>query len=212
MAALDAIVQGEVDIVFRRWRKPTVKTGGTLRTPRGELDIVSVKAITRTQLSPADARRAGFSSKAELERWLFAPQKPANRGRVAKPDNTKIYRVEVAFRGEDPRVQLRASLLTETELTGVLTRVGKFDLRSAKGPWAVQAIHLIQQWPGRRAPELAELAGWETAAWKNNIRKLKELGLTESLPVGYQLSPRGEQVAAALQQPNSPHSADSPSD
>ena len=28
--------------------------------------------------------------------------------------------------------------------------------------------------------------------FKRNVRKLKELGLTESLEVGYRLSPRGE--------------------
>jgi hypothetical protein len=28
--------------------------------------------------------------------------------------------------------------------------------------------------------------------FKLDVRKLKELGLTESLPVGYRLSPRGE--------------------
>ena len=32
----------------------------------------------------------------------------------------------------------------------------------------------------------------ETRPFKADVRKLKELGLTESLPVGYRLSPRGE--------------------
>ncbi len=59
-------------------------------------------------------------------------------------------------------------------------------------------MELIRTWPERRAPDLAEIAGWETAPWKANVRRLKELGLTESLPVGYRLSPRGEQVVAAL--------------
>ncbi len=42
--------------------------------------------------------------------------------------------------------------------------------------------------------ELAELAasiGRERAAFKTDVRKLKELGLTESLGTGYRLSPRG---------------------
>jgi hypothetical protein len=30
--------------------------------------------------------------------------------------------------------------------------------------------------------------------FKLDVRKLKELGLTESLPIGYRLSPRGETV------------------
>ena len=49
-----------------------------------------------------------------------------------------------------------------------------------------------------RAPDLAESFGRETAAFKRDIRKLKELGLTESLDVGYRLSPRGELVLREL--------------
>ena len=52
--------------------------------------------------------------------------------------------------------------------------------------------------PAVRAPDLAESFGRETAAFKRDIRKLKELGLTESLDVGYRLSPRGELVLRAL--------------
>lgn len=45
--------------------------------------------------------------------------------------------------------------------------------------------------PGRRAADLAEEAGVDKAWFKQNVRKLKALGLTESLEVGYRLSPRG---------------------
>lgn len=50
---------------------------------------------------------------------------------------------------------------------------------------------MIDEHPGRRAAELAALAGRETLAFKADVRRLKELGLTESLEVGYRLSPRG---------------------
>jgi hypothetical protein len=36
----------------------------------------------------------------------------------------------------------------------------------------------------------------ETALFKRRVRVLKELGLTESLDVGYRLSPRGEAFVA----------------
>ena len=42
-----------------------------------------------------------------------------------------------------------------------------------------------------RAGDLASALGYETAWFKTNVRKLKALGLTESLEVGYRLSPRG---------------------
>ena len=46
--------------------------------------------------------------------------------------------------------------------------------------------------PERRAPDLAAELGRETLSFKRDVRKLKELGLTESLEIGYRLSPRGE--------------------
>jgi hypothetical protein len=36
---LDGIVRGDIDLVFRRWTKPTVRTGGSLLTPAGLLHI-----------------------------------------------------------------------------------------------------------------------------------------------------------------------------
>jgi hypothetical protein len=40
--------------------------------------------------------------------------------------------------------------------------------------------------------------GLDRAAFKLDIRKLKESGLTESLEVGYRLSPRGARLLAHL--------------
>jgi hypothetical protein len=40
--------------------------------------------------------------------------------------------------------------------------------------------------------------GSETLPFKLRVRKLKELGLTESLEVGYRLSPRGKAVLQHL--------------
>jgi DNA-binding IclR family transcriptional regulator len=52
-------------------------------------------------------------------------------------------------------------------------------------------LDLIAEHPGVRAPDLAATLGMETLPFKRDVRKLKELGLTESLEVGYRLSPRG---------------------
>ena len=49
----------------------------------------------------------------------------------------------------------------------------------------------IDRRPATRAPDLAEGLGRETAVFKRDVRKLKELGLTESLEKGYRLSARG---------------------
>jgi biotin operon repressor len=49
-----------------------------------------------------------------------------------------------------------------------------------------------------RAADLAAGLGRERAAFKADVRKLKELGLTESLEVGYRLSPRGRALLGRL--------------
>jgi flavin-binding protein dodecin len=54
-------------------------------------------------------------------------------------------------------------------------------------------LQAIEQSPGKRAADLMEPLGWtELHDFKMHVRKLKELGLTLSLRVGYRLAPRGE--------------------
>ena len=96
---LDGIANGEITVAFRRWRKPSVKAGGTLLTAVGQLQIAAVTEITLKDISAAEARRAG---------------------------------------------------------------------------------------------DLCELMNHEKMRFKGNVRKLKSMGLTESLEVGYRLSPRGD--------------------
>ncbi len=55
-------------------------------------------------------------------------------------------------------------------------------------------LALIERHPETKAAELAEQIGREPPAFKRDVRKLKELGLTESLERGYRLSPRGRAV------------------
>ncbi|WP_218577411.1 hypothetical protein [Phytohabitans rumicis] len=50
---------------------------------------------------------------------------------------------------------------------------------------------MIADHPGVRAADLAASLGRDTPTFKADVRKLKALGLTESLEVGYRLSPRG---------------------
>jgi hypothetical protein len=52
-------------------------------------------------------------------------------------------------------------------------------------------LRLVADRPGVRAPDLAASLGRETLPFKRDVRRLKELGLTRSLAVGYQISPRG---------------------
>jgi hypothetical protein len=195
----EGIRDGQIDLVFRRWRRPTVKAGGRLRCAVGELAIVAVEQIEQSDIDDAQAVRAGFGSAAALIDDLFRERAPSGRGRMAQVDETSaLYRVEVAYAGVDQRAAKRETLLDNDELAAMLAKLSKMDQRSDRGDWTRRSLDLIATWPGRRAPELAEMEGQETAPWKAQIRRLKELGLTESLKVGYRLSPRGEQVLDAL--------------
>ncbi|MCE7001731.1 hypothetical protein LWC34_02575 [Kibdelosporangium philippinense] len=73
------------------------------------------------------------------------------------------------------------------------------DERSKRGPWTHTVLSLIAAKPVVRAPDLLTCLSRETvsidvATFKADVRKLKELGLTESLEVGYRLSPRGQAI------------------
>ena len=57
---LERIVAGEVDLAFRRWARPTVKTGGSLRTAAGLLQIEKVELVSIDDITEQDARRAGL--------------------------------------------------------------------------------------------------------------------------------------------------------
>jgi len=180
---LARIKAGEVDTVFRRWKRSTVKAGGTLMTSAGLLSIDSIEPITLDDVTLPDVKRAGFGSPEEFRRWLD----------TMKDGDLCIIRLHYA--GEDPRIALRNQReLSPAELAEAGAALDKLD---GKAPWTSRVLDLIAQHPGRLAEELADEAGMEKAPFKNKVTKLKELGLTESLDVGYRLSPRGETVRAA---------------
>jgi hypothetical protein len=67
---LEAIRRGEIDLQFRRWSRPTVKPGGTLKTKLGLMRIGRVDEMRPDDVSLADARRAGFKDLEDFRRWL----------------------------------------------------------------------------------------------------------------------------------------------
>ena len=95
--------------------------------------------------------------------------------------------------GPDPRDELaRAASLTEADFAAITARLARMDTSSERGPWTGAVLALIAERPGVVSTALAEAMGWERKDFKLHVRRLKELGLTLSLDVGYRLSPRGE--------------------
>ncbi len=175
--ALDGIAAGEIDLAFRRWKKPTVKAGGTLRSRAGVLAIDAVDPTSQRRISAEDARRAGFHSRTELLNSL-------------RPEG-RLYRIEFRRVGDDPRIALRESAsISKSEQAKIDSRLARMDQGRGR-PWTRRALELIAEHPETLAADLAASLGMEKLPFKRDVRKLKELGLTESLPVGYRLSPRG---------------------
>ena len=181
------LADGSVTLAFRRWRRPAAKAGGRQRTPVGELAIDAVEAVALADVTEDDARRAGYVDRAELLAEL-----------ARHPDGT-LYRIELHLAGPDPRAALREQAdLSDEEWQAVATRLARLDRASRHGPWTETVLGLIAARPAVRAGDLAASLGREMAPFKIDVRKLKEMGLTESLDVGYRLSPRGRAVLDRL--------------
>ncbi len=174
---LARIRDGEIDLAFRRWDRPRLLVGTKMRTSVGLVEVTSVDRV-RT-ITKADAQRAGVSREQLLT--LMAGKEPA-----------PIWRIGLKFAGADPRVALRGQdELSDHDRTDLIARLDRLDRASHNGAWTRVVLDLIERNPARRAPDLAAELGRDTLSFKRDVRKLKELGLTESLEIGYRISPRG---------------------
>ncbi len=194
----EAIARGEQTLTFRRWRRPQAKVGGRYRVGSHVIEVASVRQVQPSEISVADARAAGHDSP---QATLDAVR--ANQRASGDPD-APLYRIEFRSLGEqaDPRAVLAADdSLQSEEIAELTARLGKMDARSQHGPWTQLTLEAIAESPSRRAAELAAAQSRETKRFKADVRKLKALGLTISLEVGYRLSPRGRVVLDALQMP-----------
>ena len=116
---LEKIRSGDIDLAFRRWQKPTVKVGGRLRSVVGELRIGSVNIVDPSVISDSDATRAGYASADDLRADLFRERPGAARTRTARPTGSSlIFRVEVAYMGQDTRVALRNEPVSDADQIG----------------------------------------------------------------------------------------------
>ena len=179
---LDGIRRGEIDLAFRRWDRPRVRVGTRMRTSVGVLEVTTVDKVAASSITAADARRAGAASAKAL------------RAALAHRTDVPVFRVGLRFAGADPREALRDTIPDADELAALRAWLDRLDAGASYGPWTRSALALIGRNPGRRAPELAAEVGRETQDFKKDVRKLKEKGLTQSLDIGYLLSPRGAAV------------------
>jgi hypothetical protein len=178
----DGIHSGAIVLAFRRWKRSQVVAGRRYRTGIDMVEVESVDVVEPSSVGAAQAREAGYASVGELLADL--------RGDPALP----VYRIRLRrVEGPDPRDELAsAGSLTEADVATITARLARMDRASSRGPWTGAVLALIADQPGVVSTVLAEAIGWERQDFKLHVRRLKELGLTLSLDVGYRLSPRGE--------------------
>jgi hypothetical protein len=190
---LDGIADGSIDLAFRRWDRARVRAGTRQRTAVGVIEVDSVEVVDESAIGDEDARRAGYAGRAELLKAL-----------AGRPKRS-IYRVGLHWAAPDHRVALRErARMGQKEREELVARLARMDSRSHHGAWTRHTLELIRDNPGVLAADLADRVGRETRPFKADVRKLKELGLTESLQVGYRLSPRGRALLRRLEPSSRP--------
>jgi hypothetical protein len=170
------LVSGAITVTIRKWSRAQVKVGGRYRTPACTLAVDAIEHIPIERVTEADARAAGFADLAALCR------------------ETGLEAGDVIYRVHFHRVDDAPAPVHSDDV--IRTRLERLDRASKTGPWTRAVLDLIATRPGTRAADLAGLVGREKLPFKADERKLKALGLTESLEVGYRLSPRGQAFVA----------------
>lgn len=89
LEVLEAIRRGEITLQFRRWTRPSVKPGGTLKTRIGVLQIGRMDLMSPDDVSLEDARAAGFADLAAFRLWLDSMKQ-----------GPLFHRIEVRFLGD----------------------------------------------------------------------------------------------------------------
>jgi biotin operon repressor len=174
---------GSITVAFRRWRRAQVVAGHQYRMGMGMgmVQAESVDVITAADITAELAREAGYPDAATAVADL--------RGDPGLPLYCIRFR---ALDGPDPRDELAAAAaLSGDEVAAIAARLARMDAASKRGPWTSAVLAQIAGGPGVVSTVLAEALGWERADFKLHVRRLKALGLTISLDVGYRLSPRG---------------------
>ena len=184
--AWPGIADGSITVTFRAWTRPNARIGGRYRIGGMLIEARNVREVAVSEITQDDARRAGAASRETLLSRLGG----------ADP----VWRVDFVFIGPDDRLARRNDTSPD-ELAAVMSRLSRLD---RNGAWTHKTLQLIERYPGIVSTTLARHAEQDRPVFKLNVRKLKELGLTESLDVGYRLSPRGEAVLRALSHTSEP--------
>ncbi|MGZ8763038.1 MAG: hypothetical protein ACXW2Y_06910 [Acidimicrobiia bacterium] len=186
------LADGSITVTFRRWRRTQVRVGGVYRIGPVDLTVDRIRRVPIDRISERDARRAGFADRAALVAFLGPPRADATEELIWRID----FHCEPATAKPVP-----SGKLTPDDVDELRRRLDRLDANGptgSTGPWTRAVLELIARRPGVVSTELATELGRERAPFKIDVRKLKRLGLTESLEVGYRLSRRGKALLRRL--------------
>ena len=184
---LQGIKSGTIHLAFRKWEKSTIKKGSLLKTAIGLVEIIAISTIEENDVTDADIIHSGFENREQLLKSL------------RQIGNGNLYKIAVRYHSDDPRIALREqTVLTDESFLALRKKLERLDKYSTLGTWTTKVLLAINKYPHKKAVELASLTGYEKEWLKLNIRKLKNLGLTISHTVGYEISPLGKVVVKKL--------------
>ena len=177
--AWPGIAEGSITVTFRVWTRAQAKIGGNYRVAGMLIEATDVRQVEVDEITDEDARRAGATDRAAVLARLGSAQ--------------AVWRIDFVYRGADDRIARRNDTSAD-DITTVIARLSRLD---RNGAWTRSTLQLIERYPGVVSTTLARHVNQDRAAFKVDVRKLKELGHTESLDIGSRLSPRGEAVLRA---------------
>jgi hypothetical protein len=180
------IRDGVITATIRRWTRPQAKAGNRYRIADFQIEATALERVPFSEVSIEDARAAGFDSLDALGTELAA-----TTGAPVFPDD-EVY--VVRFRYAGPLTAPPA--VSEERVAESLKKLRGMDERRGEA-WTRPLLAIIGERPGVVSTELAKALGAERFALKADVRKLKALGLTNSLLVGYELTDLGRAVLAA---------------
>jgi hypothetical protein len=186
----DGVAGGRITVAYRRWAEARVVPGRIYRTNAGRIEIESVSQVNPDLIvdDDADVAAADRGNARDVRRRLR--------------DNEEWPTFLIRFHlveGPDPREELASNAdLSAAEVEELTDKLAKLDELNRHGAWTTGTLRLIAARPATRAGDLAAELGRDLAGFKSDVRKLKNLGLTRSLEVGYELSPRGEAYLGSI--------------
>jgi len=177
----EGIRSGEIRCTVRIWQRPHVKVGGRYALGTGALVVDRIHETRLDDITPALARRCGFNSLVDL-------LKTAKHGA-----GERVFVIDFHYDGKaSARPKPATDAVSVEELVNLAQRLDAMDRRAKNGAWTQATLRAIEARPGVLAAKLARALGRPRDEFKRDVRKLKNLGLTFSLEVGYRLTPKGE--------------------